>query len=152
MKLKWLVSLIAVTAGLALGGIIVPETTAEARIHYTTMPKSFRGTWVNVDEKDPAIRHTLKITKYVYHYKSYYHGKKDTLVKWSGKKKSHYYNHSDLSVKKGKKAGTWRISWYRMHSIFDETIKRVKHKGKPALVFLNHYGDGTPLRTYFYKK
>lgn len=152
MKMKWLVSMMAVTAGLALGGSVAPETTAQARIHYTTMPKSLRGTWLSVDNEDPQVKHTLKITKYVYHYKSNFHGKKSTLVKWSGKKKSDYYNHSDLSVKKGKKKGTWRIGWYGMNSIFNETIKRVKHHGKTALVFLDHFGDGTPQRTYFYKK
>ncbi|WP_407886670.1 hypothetical protein [Levilactobacillus sp. N40-8-2] len=152
MKTKLLISMMAVLAGLLMGGAAMPTATAEAKIHYTTMPKSFKGTWVNVDDEDPAITHTLKITKYVYHYQSYYHGRKDTLVNWSGKKKSHYYNHSDLSVKKEKHAGTWRISWYRMNSIFDETIRKVNHKGKPALVFLDHFGDGTPQRTYFYKK
>ena len=152
MKSKLIFSTMAVAAGLALGGVATPNTTAEAKIHYTTMPKSFRGTWVCVDDEDSANIHTLKISKYVYDYKSNYHGKKETLAKWSGKKKSHYYNHSDLSVKKGKHAGTWRISWYRMNSLFAETIKKENHKGKTALVFLDRYDDGTPLRMYFYKK
>jgi len=39
-----------------------------------------------------------------------------------------------------------------MNSLFAETIKKVNHKGKTALVFLDRFGDGTPQRTYFYKK
>ncbi|MGQ4558358.1 hypothetical protein ACUIJQ_03440 [Levilactobacillus hammesii] len=152
MKKNLFIATMAVAAGLSLGGVMAPSTTAEAKIHYTTTPKSFRGTWVRADDEDPANINTLRISKYVYDYQYNHHGKKGTLVKWSGKKKSHYYNHSDLSVKKGKHKGTWRISWYRMNSIFDETIKREKHNGKTALVFLDRYGDGTPLRIYFYKK
>jgi len=157
MKKQLLFSGLAVMAGLTLGSFALPSTTAEAKIHYTTTPKSFRGTWVNFFKEDIGgtmyrYRSTAKITKYVYNYKYVVNGRTISKVNWSGKKKSFFYKHSNLGVKKGKN-GRWRISQYGMkNNIFNTTYKRVKHNGKQALVSLDHYEDGTPLNFYYYKK
>jgi len=157
MKRQLLFSGLAVMAGLTLGSVALPSTTAEAKIHYTTTPKSFRGTWVSFEKEDINgtmyhYRSTAKITKYVYNYKYVVNGRIISKVNWSGKKKSHFYNHSDLSVKKGKH-GRWRIAQYGMkNNIFNRTYKRVKHNGKQALVLIDEYNDGTQMRIYYYKK
>lgn len=156
MKTKLVTTTVALAAGLVLGGLALPSSTADAKIHHTTMPKALRGTWVH-REKDNIggdiykYRTTIKATKYVYNYKYVVNGKTITKIRWSGKKKSPFYNHSDLSVKKLKK-GRWRISWYKMNSDMARTYKRVKHNGKPAIVMLDHYLDGRPMKIYYYKQ
>lgn len=156
MKAKHFVPVLALTVGLALGGVALPSTTAEAKIHYTKMPKSFIGTWVNLSHENYSgtrytYRETLKISKYNYQMKYVVNGRTISKVNWSGKKKADFYKHSDLGVKKGKH-GRWRISQYGMNNIFNTTYKRVKHNGKQALVSLDTYDDGSPLNIYYYKK
>jgi len=156
MKSKLLVSTLALAGGLALGGIAQPNTTVEAKIHDTQMPKSFIGTWVNLSHDDISgtiytYRETLKISKYTYKMTYVVNGRTISTANWSGKKKSHFYNHSNLGVKKGKH-GRWRISQYGMNNDFNTTYKRVKHNGKQALVSLNTYDDGSPLNIYYDKK
>jgi len=156
MKTKLLLSTLALTAGLVFGGIVLPSTTAEAKIHYTKMPKSFIGTWVNASnekygKKTYHYRETLKISKYAYHFQYVVNGRTITKFTWSGKKKSDFYKHSNLGVKK-EKNGRWRISQYGMNSDFAETYKRVNHNGRQALVSFDTYDDGSPFHLYYDKK
>lgn len=95
MKLKKilisLVGMIAVLIGF-ICFINVPE--ASAHIHYTTVPKSLRGTWYHwwVDDGNKYSKTIL--TKYHWYYK-------DPHKRWSdlsGIKKSENGNHSQLFV------------------------------------------------------
>lgn len=109
---------------------------ARAHVHYTTIPKSLRGTWyhwkVDTNHYDKIV-----FSKYIFYFKDGHH--KASVI--SGKKKARYINHSELSVNYVKH-GYYTVGRYGLDE--GPYLKRSKtflwtDKGKKTFTCLKEY-------------
>jgi len=145
MKSKLLISTLAVTTGLAIGGVAVPSVNAQTKTYKAT-PKKLRGTW---HYHDKEFSYKLKITKNTLNQTVYQHGKKQNSTKISTRKKTN--GHQELYIKRSKLyTDYWSLGAYATDLEFE--LKSVKHNGKHGLKLRsNNYSSAKPTVHYLFK-